>query len=111
MNTKQINLKAQFAAETRFELQPGPPAPFRAMLENQFEQLKDRLLTEHLDRAGPELSVPLRRAANEAAALAWATVIPLLAFPALFDEKIAAAVHQAERQARILKDSRDLVAA
>jgi hypothetical protein len=111
MNTNRINLTARFAAETRFELRPNPPAPFRAVLENEFEQLKTRLLAEQLARAGPELNAPLRRAANEAAALAWATVIPLLAFPALFEEKAAAAALQAGRQARIFRNSRNLVAA
>jgi len=111
MNTNRINLTARFAAETRFELQPNAPAPFRAVLENEFEQLKARLLAAQLARATPELTVPLRCAANEAAALAWATVIPLLALPVLFEEKATAAALQAERQARIFRNSRDLVAA
>jgi hypothetical protein len=58
----------------------------------------------------PELTPPLRRAANDAAALAWATLYPLLVFPVLFEEKIAAALRQAERQARIFKRSRELLA-
>ena len=51
----------------------------------------------------------MRRAANEAAALAWATLYPLLVFPVLFEEKIEAALRQAERQARILESSRELL--
>ncbi len=111
MNTNKTRLPVGFAAETRFELQANPPAPFRAVLQNEFEQLKARLLAEQLAGASPGLNAPLRRAANEAAALAWATVIPLLAFPALFEEKAAAAARQAERQARIFNNSRNLVAA
>ncbi|HUB87089.1 MAG TPA: hypothetical protein VMB22_04300, partial [Verrucomicrobiae bacterium] len=101
MNINKTRVATRFAPETRFELRPAPPAPFRAVVENEFEQLKGRLLAEQLAGAGPELNVPVRRAANEAAALAWATIFPLLVFPALFEEKIAAAARQAERQARI----------
>ena len=111
MNTNRINLHAAFAAETRFELQPHPPAPFRALQENEFERLRTRLLAGELDRAAPELNAPLRRAANEAAALAWATAVPLLVFPVLFEEKIAAAARHAARQARIFKNSRELASA
>ena len=61
--------------------------------------------------ATPELNAPLRRAANDAAALAWATVFPLLVFPVLFEEKTEAALRRAERQARIFVNSRELIAA
>ncbi len=108
MNINKINLRAAFAGETRFELQPHPPAPFRALQENEFERLKTKLLAEELARATPEQNAPLRRAANEAAALAWATAVPLLVFPALFEEKITAAARHAERQARIFNRSCDL---
>ena len=112
MNTNKNRVATKFAPETRFELRPVPPAPFRANLENDFEQLKNRLLAERLaDDEAAELNAPLRRAANEAAALAWVTRYPLLVFPALFEEKTEAAVRQAERQARIYANSRELVAA
>ena len=112
MNANKNRVATRFAPETRFELRPVPPAPFRANLESNFEQLKNRLLAEHLaDNERPELNAPLRRAANEAAALAWVTRYPLLVFPALFEEKTEAAVRQAERQARIYANSRELVAA
>jgi hypothetical protein len=112
MNANKYRVATKFAPETRFELRPAPPAPFRANLESNFEQLKNRLLAERLaDDERPELNAPLRRAANEAAALAWVTRYPLLVFPALFEEKTAAAVRQAERQARIYANSRELVAA
>jgi hypothetical protein len=112
MNANKYRVATRFAPETRFALRPAPPAPFRANLESNFERLKNRLLAERL--AGderPELNAPLRRAANEAAALAWVTRYPLLVFPALFEEKTAAAVRQAERQACIYANSRELVAA
>ena len=112
MNDYKNRLATRFAPETRFELRPAPPAPFRASLESDFEQLKNRLLDEHLAANDPpELTVPLRRAANEAAALAWVTRYPLLVFPALFEEKTTLAVRQARRQARIYANSRELAVA
>jgi hypothetical protein len=80
MKPDQNRLTAEFAPETRFELRPAPPAPFRASLENEFERLKDQLLAEQLYLAKtPELYAPLRRAANEAAALAWSAFFPFAA--------------------------------
>jgi hypothetical protein len=110
MNRNKTLVPTEFGPETRFELRPAPAVPFRAAQETRFERLKDRLLARQLT-AAPELNVPLRRAANEAAALAWATVFPLLVFPVLFEEKTEAALRRAERQARIFADSRELVAA
>jgi hypothetical protein len=110
MNKNQTRVTARFVPETRFELRPGPPAPFRATQENEFERLKIQLLTRQLTGlTRPELNTPLRRAANEAAALAWVTLYPLLVFPVLFEEKAATAVRQAERQARIYATSRELL--
>ena len=112
MNKTTTKLRAKFEPETHFELRPAPPAPFRATQENDFERLKSRLLTETLLATGrPELNAAIRRAANEAAALAWVTFYPLLVFPALFEEKTHHAMRQAERQARIYANSRELVAA
>ena len=102
MKPKNARLFAEFAPETRFELRPAPPAPFRATQEHDFEQLKDRLLAEKLFLAKtPELYATLRRAANEAAALAWSAFCPLLLFPGLFEEKVAELTRQQKRQRRI----------
>jgi hypothetical protein len=109
---KTSKLRAEFGPETRFEVRPAPAAPFRATQETEFEQLKNRLLTtELLAAAQPELNAAIRRAANEAAALAWVTFYPLLLFPALFEEKIRHALRQAERQARVYDNSRQLIVA
>jgi hypothetical protein len=111
MNKNETRVPARFGPETRFEVRPAPPAPFRAVQETEFERLKSRLLARQLAGAPTaELNPPLRRAANEAAALAWATLYPLLVFPVLFDEKTQAALRQAERQARIFESSRELLA-
>ena len=112
MKNRNTTVAARFAPEARFGLPTATPTPFRANLETEFERLKHRLLAETLDEAEqPGLNVPLRRAANEAAALAWVTFNPLLVFPALFEEKSRAAVRQAARQARIYADSREIIAA
>ena len=90
----------------------GRLSPTGHDLENQFERLKNRLLAEQLETVElPQLNAPLRRAANEAAALAWVTFFPLLVFPALFEEKTNEAVRQVERQARIFANSSEIVAA
>ena len=110
MNKNKTLVPTEFGPETRFELRPAPAVPFRAVQETEFERLKNRLLAQHLLDAAPELNAPLRRAANDAAALAWATVFPLLVFPVLFEEKTDAAVLRAGQQARIYANSR-LIAA
>ncbi len=109
---KTNTLRTLFSPETRFELRPTAAVPFRANLETEFEQLKTRLLAERLlVNEEPALTAPLRRAANEAAALAWVTFVPLLVFPALFEEKSRVAERQARRQARIYANSRELALA
>ncbi len=112
MKLKKTKIFARFAPETRFELRPTPAAPFRASLETEFERLKDTLLAEQLYLADEaELYAPVRRAANEAGAIAWATQFPLLVFPILFEEKTETVVRQAKRQARIYANSVELVTA
>jgi hypothetical protein len=112
MNTTNRKVPTRFAREARFDVRPAPPAPFRTLQETELERLKNRLLQERLAvTADPELNAPLRRAANEAAALAWITAAPLLVFPALFEEKARTALLQAARQEYIRERSRELLAA
>jgi len=100
-NTKQ-EVRRRFALETRFDLAPQLAQPFRAAQDDAFEQLKGRLLRRLLDDAvRPELNAPLRRAANDAAALAWTTSFPLLFFPALLEEKARRARLQLQKQNQI----------
>ena len=111
MNANNKRVPTEFGPETRFEVTPLLPVPFRAVEENRFERLQDRLLAERLAEVwGADLGSHLRRAANEAAALAWVTPYPLLVFPALFDEKAEAALHYAERQDQIRQHTRELLA-
>jgi hypothetical protein len=110
MNTTYRNVPARFGPETRFAVRPAEPAPFRALHETELERLKDRLLGERLTTTTePELNDSLRGAANEAAALAWTTVIPALVFPELFAEKARTALLHASLQEDIRQRSRELI--
>jgi hypothetical protein len=112
MKTNYRRVPTRFAPETRFEVQPALAAPFRAAQEARFEQLKHRLLVASLgELPGPRSNVRLRRAANEAEALAWATPYPVLVFPVLFEEKSRAAVIYARRQRHIQERSAQFLAA
>ena len=92
-------MTTRFEPETRFEVAPIPAVPFRGTQESELDRLKDRLLRKWLQQTPDErLYAPLRRAANEAAALAWFTPFPLLFFPALLEEKARAALGQGARQ-------------
>jgi hypothetical protein len=103
-------MTTRFDPETRFELAPVPAVPFRGTQETDLDRLKARLLREWLQQTpDPQLYAPLRRAANEAAALAWFTPFPLLLFPGLFEEKARGALRQGARQRCIRNRSRSLV--
>ena len=105
MNTYE-KVRTRFAREVRFNVEP---VPFRAAETTRLEALKNRLLREVLEGAeGAAQNTALRRAANDAAALAWATEYPLLVFPALFEEKAETALLQCRRQARIRQQSLNL---
>ena len=102
-------VRTKFARPVRFNVDP---VPFRAAETTELELLKARLLKGLLEKADDvDQTVALRRAANDAAALAWATQVPLLVFPALLEEKARAALVQYRRQARIRQTSQSLILA
>jgi len=110
MNENYRPVPTKFAPEIRFEVTPAPAAPFRAVQESTLERLKTRLLLERLkELANAEFNCQLRRAANEAAELAWVTCYPLLVFPALFEEKVEAALALAARQEPVRPRSLELL--
>jgi hypothetical protein len=110
MNINYRRVPAEFAPEIRFEVTPVPPAPFRARQDTELEGLKKHLLQQRLEAAWEPLHTNrLRRAADEAEALAWVTPYPLLVFPILFEEKAEAALLQAERQNQVRRRSRELL--
>jgi hypothetical protein len=105
-------VRTRFGPETCFEVGPLTPAPVpvRGPAEIELEQLKERLLGQMLaSAADPGLTTVLRRAANEAASVAWFTPYPLLAFPTLLEEKAANARRQQERQQEIRRQTRGLL--
>jgi len=74
------------------------------------ERLKNRLLRDTLfELPDARLNADVRRAANEAAAVAWETRYPLLVFPALFEEKTRNVLRHAERQVSIRRRSLELL--
>ncbi|MDB6123131.1 MAG: hypothetical protein JWQ71_2124 [Pedosphaera sp.] len=107
MNDKRYKrLPTRFAPETRFEVKT---VPFRATETTELENLKNRLLLQFLNQVtDPEQNVLLRRAANDAAALAWATCFPLLFFPTLLEEKARATELQLQRQKQVRERSLNL---
>jgi len=112
MKTNYRRVPTRFGPETRFEVKPVPPAPFRALEETELERLKNRLLVGVLNGLNePKVNAYVRRAANEAAALAWVAPYPLLTFPALFEEKVATALLYAERQTDVRERSAEIVLA
>ena len=108
MNTNYRRVPTQFGPETRFEV-TFVPAEFRHVEESRFEWLKNRLLLERLEELNnPQLNSQLRRAANEASALAWVTAYPVLVFPTLFEEKAEAVLSGAEQTAGNCTTSQDM---
>src|ERR1035437_1856572 len=93
MNANYRRVPTRFGPETGFEVRPNRPAPCRAREEADLERLKARLLAEQLEERGDaQLSTQLRRAADEAAALAWGTGYPLLGLSTLFLKQAGAAL-------------------
>jgi|SRR5579862_4229923 len=110
MRYRNKQVKTRFGPETRFEITPIPSVPFRGTQESELDRLKARLLRTALEQsAEPELNAPLRRAANEAASLAWFTPFPLLVFPVLLEEKAAAVRRQLALQRQIRQRSENLI--
>jgi hypothetical protein len=87
------------------------PAPFRVTTPGNLERLKNQILRSRLnDAPSAEWTVLLRRAANEAASLAWLSAYPLLVFPELFSEKLRETLEINRRQKRIRTRSAELMA-
>ena len=82
----------------------------RNELESRFQTLHDQLLNEVLEAAPVARAEELvKRAATEAAGLAWTTPYPTLVFPVLFAEIESNLRVRARRQDRIASQSRGLL--
>ncbi len=107
MPTKVQYIVPRFGPEVGFEV---PQPTFRAAQTNTLDQLKERLLREAVAQTeSAEDNSHLRRAANDAATLAWATGYPLLFFPALFAELGQTARRQNARQEVVRRRSARLM--
>ena len=110
-NLKSVNVAAEFGPGTRFKSSQVPAGGHRSSRTAVLEELKQRLFHEKARTTSDEVDLAyLRRAAEEAAALAWATPYPLLVLPELFAEKAAEARFQSERQREIRERSQGIVA-
>jgi hypothetical protein len=77
----------------------------------ELERLKRCLLYEHTrSLSDSEVQSWLKRAANDAASIAWATPYPLLVLPVLLNEKLSEARRKAEFQKSIYVRSHFIVA-
>lgn len=76
----------------------------------ELERLKRCLLHKQLSAStDPQAQHWMRRAADEAASIAWATTHPLLVFPVLLEEKLSAARRKAELQRSIYLRSQAII--
>ena len=107
---KKIRNETGSAVE-RFATVSEAAAPFTEIGVTDLEQLKRRLLQEALKSVvNSALATPLRRAANEAAALAWLESEPMLVFPGLFEEKAGVARQREQKQLLVRARSVGIVA-
>lgn len=108
-----MNLKTDSRAATRSwtysEIEPQDRLSNPASFPNEpaLDVLVARLLAEQLSKVqDAALRERLRRAAAEAASIAWSTSYPLLTLPELFAEKEREARSQHERQQAIQQRNR-----
>lgn len=86
------------------------PCAVSRRARNRIGAVEEPVLRQALDAAvDAEFYAPLRRAANEAAAVAWMTPFPLLFLPSLFEEKVAAVRRQVERAQNVRTRSRRIL--
>src|SRR5437899_12735527 len=74
-------------------------APIRGQIEAEIEDLKQRLLQPIVAKIRDSALIKeISWAANEAAALAWCTICPVLVLPTLLEEKVRATLAKWEKQ-------------
>jgi hypothetical protein len=105
MNRRNVDLR--FDSKVRIGVTSSQTARSQSKA-SALEHLKERLLEEKL-REYPDSYLCLRRAAEEAASLAWITPCPLLVLPVLLAEKLDQANRQAQRQREIRNRSRAIM--
>jgi len=104
------DIAAEFEPASRLDLSPVSAGHCRVSVIAALEELKQRLLLETARARSDSASLScLRRAAEEAASLAWTTPFPLLVLPELFAEKAVEAYVRSQRQRDIQQRSRGLI--
>ena len=100
------DIAAEFEPASRLDSSPLSARRLQASLIAALEELKQRLLRETARARSDSATLScLRRAAEEAASLAWTTSFPLLVLPELFFEKAAEARVRSQRQREIRQRS------
>src|SRR5258705_6045494 len=106
------NIAAEFEPATLLDLNPVSGGRLQARVIAALEELKHRLLLETAWARSDSATLScLRRAAEEAASLAWTTPFPLLALPELFAQKAAEARDSSQPQHDIRQSSLGLTGA
>jgi hypothetical protein len=99
----------EFEPAGRFDSKPLSASWLQTRGIDALEELKQRLLQETAWARSDSGSLTcLRRAAEDAVALAWTTPFPLLVLPELFFEKAAEACARSKRQREIRRRSQGL---
>src|SRR5881397_1093245 len=96
-----MSASKKITADEEASLQPDPvfSSPARGQMEADLEQLKERLLKPFLETINQTSLVrEIFWAANEAAALAWFTVCPILILPTLLEEKVHEALKKWDKR-------------
>jgi hypothetical protein len=107
--TKTAQVPTRFGRETRFELTPKYHSFTTEQTQSTFQALKARLLEPVLENTvDPRVRRQINLAANEAAALAWTTPVPLLVLPVLLEEKAAEVEDYALRQEQVQQATQEL---
>ncbi len=104
------DIAAEFDPASRFDSSPVSAGHLQTSVIAALEELKQRLLLETARaRSDSATWSCLRRAAEEAASLAWTTPFPLLVLPELFAEKATEACVRSQRQRDIRQRSLGLI--
>ena len=90
---KTTKLSTKFGPEAQFDVFSGYSVSMWDKVKISFHRLFDRALRDADDGEVPDVE----SAAKDAAALAFATGMPLLFFPLIFEEKVSAPRSAAKR--------------
>jgi hypothetical protein len=97
-----VEMSARNETNSESQTSPSLSAPIRGQVEAQLEGLKEQLLQAIVEKVSHRgLVAEITWAANEAAALAWCTICPVLVLPVLLEERVRATFAKWEKQQRL----------